>query len=322
MDAASRQKIKTIGLISVPNPAQYHGTNNSSPALMFGALGAIAAFSTAESRTEALTSMLRGAGFDYGKRMEKALTSKLEQAGYKVVLVTLPHSGENKFAEDFSTMGNYQVDALLDVAKSGVGYFDVNFADSAFRPTVMVQTQLISWPGQQPLFSETILFGYSNPLMSSTQIPAPSSYRSSNFEGVLNNPARSIQGLDYGIAAVASHIAQRLGGARHAINTSIYAQQPASAGSVATNATLRESTPTVSNVTIMRAQPSQPKAAQANLGKYSYVVEKMAKANGCQGGTGAYLTTDAGSVEDYRVACDAGVVYVARCEYGMCNQLK
>lgn len=267
--------------------------------------------------------MLRGAGFDYSKRMEKALTTDLERSGYKVVLIPLPRSNDKHFAEDFSTVGSYQIDALLDTSIIlGVGYFDVNFTDTALRPAVNVRTQLISWPEKQTLFSETILFGYRNPLISGTQIPAPSSYRSENFDEILNNRNRTIQGLDYGIAAVASHIAQRLGGAHRTVATSTYAQSSTSIGGATTDASMRESTPAVSNVTIMRAQPPQPKAPQAKFGKHSYVVEKMAKANGCQGGTGAFLTTEAGSVEDYRVACDAGVVYVARCEYGLCNQLK
>jgi len=322
MDAASRQKVRTIGLVSVPNPPQYQVSNFSSPGLLFGALGGAVAGAAAESRSESLDRILRSAGFDYGKRMEQALTSELERAGYKVVLIALPRSSERKFVEDFSPMSAYQVDALLDTSLLGVGYFDVNFTDSALRPTVNIQTQLISWPGRQTLFSETILFGYRNPLISDTHIPAPSSYMSSDAEGVLNNRDRSIQGLDYGIASVASHIAQRLGGAHRAVDTSAYAQRSPAGGDGAGINPVRESTPMANVGTNTRVQPLQAKAAQPKFGKYSYVVEKMAKANGCQGGTGAYLTTDAGPIEGYQIECDAGVVYAARCEYGVCNQQK
>lgn len=323
LEAASQQKIKTIGLVSVPNPEEYQVTNFSSPGLLFGAIGGAFAGAAAQTRSSALDSMLRGAGFDYSKRMEKALTTDLEKSGYKVVLIPLPRSSDKQFAEDFSTVGSYQVDALLDTSIIlGVGYFDVNFSDSALRPAVNVRTQLISWPEKQTIFSETILFGYRNPLISGTQIPAPSSYRSENFDAILNNRDRTIQGLDYGIASVAAHIAKRLGGARHAVATSSYAQQAAPAERVTTEASQHDATAVASNAAITRAPAPQPQSAQARFGKYSFVVEKMAKANGCQGGTGAYLTTDAGPIEAYRVACDAGVVYEARCEYGVCNQRK
>jgi hypothetical protein len=345
LDAANRQKIKTIGLVSVPNPAQYRGTAFSNPALLFGALGGAVAGASAESRSAALDSLLRGAGFDYGKRMEKALASELERAGYKVVPIALPRSSDNKFAEDFSTVEAYHVDALLDTSIFGVGYYDVNFTDSAFRPAVNIQAHLISWPGRQPLFSETILFGYKNPLIPGAHIPAPSSYFSSSFDDVLHDRDRAIEGLEYGITSVASHIGQRLGGAEHAVDSGVYAQRSPSGGDSASVSPVRESTPIARADTSSRAQTAQPsvepvrestpiargdtnplaqtaqpKAAQAKFGKFSFEVEKMAKGNGCHGSHGAYLTTDAGPVEGYRVECDGGVVYVARCEYSVCIQ--
>jgi hypothetical protein len=322
LDAASRQKIKTIGLVSVPNPPQYQGTNFSSPALLFGAIGGAVAGASAESRSTVLTTLLRGAGFDYGKRMEKALTSELEQAGYKVVPIALPRSSDRKFADDFSKVDAYHVDALLDTSILGVGYYDVDFQDSAFRPAVNIQAHLVSWPGRQTIFSETILFGYKNPLIPGAHIPAPSSYRSSNFDDVLQDRDHAVEGLDYGIAAVAAHIGERLGGAEHAVDAETSAQQSPSVTDASRVEPMRAATTIDRGDNDSRMQTKQPKAAQGKFGKFSFEVEQMAKGNGCHGGQGAYLTTDAGPVEGYRVECDGGVVYVARCEYGVCSQQK
>lgn len=259
---------------------------------MLGILGAVAVAAEADRRSEALDKMLHGAGFDYGKHMEKALTSALEQAGYKVVLIPLQRPSERKFVEDYAAVGNDQIDALLDTGTLGVGYFDVNITDSTMRPSIIMQARLISWPGRQTLFSDTILFGYQNALISSTHIPAPSAYHNSDFESVLNHRER-------------------------AIDPGVFVAQSSAADSAAST---RTSAAIPSSNTNARAQTAQPKAAQAKFGKYSFVVEKMAKTNGCQGGTGAYLTTDAGPVEGYRVECDAGVIFVARCAYGKCSQ--
>jgi len=74
---------------------------------------------------------------------------------------------------------------------------------------------------------------------------------------------------------------------------------------------------------ISSTSPAQnPSNPQAKFGKYSYVVEKMAKANGCQGSNGAYLTTAPGPVENYSVACDGVAVLLTHCEYGACKPLK
>lgn len=71
-----------------------------------------------------------------------------------------------------------------------------------------------------------------------------------------------------------------------------------------------------------RALAKQNEEAKLKFGKSSVVVEKMAKANGCQGSHGAYLAGEPGPIETYRMRCDGGSVFSALCEYGSCNQQK
>jgi hypothetical protein len=56
-------------------------------------------------------------------------------------------------------------------------------------------------------------------------------------------------------------------------------------------------------------------------GVSSATVEKMAKAQGCTGGQGAGLITEPGPVEVYRMRCDSGKVFMARCELRQCKQM-
>ncbi|WP_342119347.1 hypothetical protein [Pseudoduganella sp. OTU4001] len=53
----------------------------------------------------------------------------------------------------------------------------------------------------------------------------------------------------------------------------------------------------------------------------SATVEKLAKAEQCRGGQGAGLVTEAGPVEVYRMACDNGKVFLARCELRQCKPM-
>lgn len=48
-------------------------------------------------------------------------------------------------------------------------------------------------------------------------------------------------------------------------------------------------------------------------------VEKMAQAQGCTGGQGAGLMTPQGPVEIYRMVCESGQVYIAKCELRQCR---
>jgi hypothetical protein len=57
------------------------------------------------------------------------------------------------------------------------------------------------------------------------------------------------------------------------------------------------------------------------LGVSSATVEKMAGQQACTGGQGAGLITDPGPVEVYRMQCDNGKVFMARCELRQCRRM-
>jgi hypothetical protein len=58
-----------------------------------------------------------------------------------------------------------------------------------------------------------------------------------------------------------------------------------------------------------------------HTGVSSATVEKMAKQQGCTGGQGAGLITQPGPVEVYRMRCEDGKVFMARCELRQCKPM-
>ena len=56
-------------------------------------------------------------------------------------------------------------------------------------------------------------------------------------------------------------------------------------------------------------------------GRSSATVERMAKLKGCTGGQGAGLVTPEGPVEVYRMLCQEGKAFVARCELRQCKAI-
>lgn len=56
-------------------------------------------------------------------------------------------------------------------------------------------------------------------------------------------------------------------------------------------------------------------------GVSSATVEQLAKRQACTGGAGAGLLTPPGPVEVYRMACDNGKVFMARCELRQCKPM-
>lgn len=56
-------------------------------------------------------------------------------------------------------------------------------------------------------------------------------------------------------------------------------------------------------------------------GVSSATVEKLARQHACTGGQGAGLITQAGPAEVYRMQCDSGKVFMARCELRQCKPM-
>lgn len=59
--------------------------------------------------------------------------------------------------------------------------------------------------------------------------------------------------------------------------------------------------------------------SRVRVGVSSVTVERLASAEGCTGGQGASLTSEAGPVETYRMVCGSGQVFVAKCEFRQCK---
>lgn len=53
----------------------------------------------------------------------------------------------------------------------------------------------------------------------------------------------------------------------------------------------------------------------------SATVEKLARRQACSGGLGAGLVTAPGPVEVYRMRCDNGKAFMARCELRQCKKM-
>ncbi|MGE5622946.1 MAG: hypothetical protein ACM3WS_07320 [Bacillota bacterium] len=56
-------------------------------------------------------------------------------------------------------------------------------------------------------------------------------------------------------------------------------------------------------------------------GVSSASVERLAKQQGCTGSNGAGLLTTKGPAEVYRMQCDNGAIFMARCELRQCRRM-
>lgn len=61
---------------------------------------------------------------------------------------------------------------------------------------------------------------------------------------------------------------------------------------------------------------------EARPGVSSVTVEKLAKSAGCSNRSGAGLITEKGPIEVYRMQCDNGITFTAKCELRQCKPMR
>jgi hypothetical protein len=93
-----------------------------------------------------------------------------------------------------------------------------------------------------------------------------------------------------------------------------WSHKPAPAAPVVAAAPARPAGPVDANGTPIQKLPFR-------LGVSSNTVEKLARQQACTGGQGAALVTEPGPVEVYRMQCDNGKVFMARCEMRQCRAM-
>lgn len=64
------------------------------------------------------------------------------------------------------------------------------------------------------------------------------------------------------------------------------------------------------------------KKVEFRQGISSATVERLGKRAGCTGNAGAGLVTEKGPVEVYRMQCDNGTSFLAKCEFRQCKPMR
>src|SRR5262245_33615952 len=203
------EPIKTIALISVPNPDQYEAVDYGSPAGMFGAIGGAAIAAEAKTMSETLTKAAREANFDYSREMQAAVTERLKRAGYKVVVVRAERGTPKELVGDYAKVPRTPMRCSTST-RAWWAILATNINDPEFRPYLLAEVRLVSAKTRTVLYSEQLMFGYHNPLMSATQLPSDKKYYFKDFTALMADKPRAFEGWRQGTQAISDHIAQRL----------------------------------------------------------------------------------------------------------------
>ena len=206
--------IRTLAIVKVPEPFEYSVINRGSAATAFvgGAIGGAMMALDAQKDQKGLLGALARARFSFADQLTADLKKSLGAAGYAVKVIEVPRGNPAKFLDDHAKLMTEGADAVLDVAVTSVGYSTEHWMFSPFwRPEAWLKVGLYSKAGGEPVYAQTLMYGYHNPLATAIDLDAPAAYRFDSKEAMeAAGDNILIGGLKDASQAIAAKVAEQL----------------------------------------------------------------------------------------------------------------
>lgn len=181
--------------------------------MMFGGVGAAIAAANAGAQVQSFNDLFTSQGFHYHQRLQQQLLASLKDAGIRAESVSAVRARPNDFVVDYRPLlAQPGTDAVLDVVVTEVSYGGTHpMLDRKPRPILKVRARLVGpAAGSEPLYAETISFGYSNPFESATELKSPGTFYFDDMQAVGADRQRAADGLRLAVDEVARHISNQL----------------------------------------------------------------------------------------------------------------
>ena len=199
-DPEALSKIRTIALLSIPNPHHYLPYNlNQDPSK-----------GSKEQKYK---------GLNFSSVAEKYHKDYLETEGFHVILVGVERENQYKLVDDYSRIHVPEADAFLDIVPVEVGFELRTYPPftkwppfpSEVWPRISVVVRLVSAHSKEILYAESIQYGHNlNPLLESTRITTPPDHKLENKDALKSQNEKAVEQLEYGINAVSRVIAKKI----------------------------------------------------------------------------------------------------------------
>ncbi len=194
--------VVAIGLLEPPQIVEYPVVNLGHPGMGFGLIGGLVAAADIQSKTDEFTKKLKSRNFDLRGECRKALEAELNQAGYKITVISVQRDKPG-FVQAYEGI-NATADAYLDVVCS-TGYLAAG-PTTPYVPTVMLNARMIKRSTQEIIYQEIVSYGYENRFLQSVNITADVQYNFSSFDSLTQNDERALEGIRKGIPIVVKRL--------------------------------------------------------------------------------------------------------------------
>jgi len=149
--ASKLAAIKTIAVLSPPEPETYRVENLSHPGIVFGLVGGLVAAADQSAKQDKLSSALKSQGAAIVSGMAKQLVSHLSRSGYKARVENAPW--EKKGSDFVLAYDKIQsdADAVLIMEPTQMGFLATGPV-SDYVPTIKLEATLLGKDRKEPMY--------------------------------------------------------------------------------------------------------------------------------------------------------------------------
>lgn len=207
----SKKRIKTVAVISVPEPDKYFLNPGQAPGgaalYMFGALGGLILggieATRAETATNEFTASVGPTNPDLAQHWNETIAGLLQSRGYEVTQVPqLQKKADGKEFDCSSLAGKF--DAVL-LSSISPGYA----VESAVEPRIVASVRLTSNNCTDVHFSDAFLYS-AMPIGKLTHVERDAKFTFQNRDALLADPQTARQALRTGLAEIAKRATSEL----------------------------------------------------------------------------------------------------------------
>jgi hypothetical protein len=204
-DRATAGNVKTINVVTPAMDADSSVVLASTVGQSFGLVGALIDAGMQSSRESDFKAMATAQNFSGRDAFSKHLDAALMASGYQVAHDNINRPSGYEFLKSYTQPSTISAEARLDVVVS-YGYIASGLS-TPYRPFVAANCKLVRNSDNALLMQKSIFYNPLNdpPADTVTVSPDPN-YVFNNFEGLKNDPQKTIKGIDSALAQVAGAV--------------------------------------------------------------------------------------------------------------------
>lgn len=205
---AGLSPIKTVAVVTSPEPPAYTVVNLGHPGLAFGIVGGAVAAADMKAKQDRLSEALRARGTAINGKLAELVASRLAASGYEARVEDAPwKESQGNYRLEVEDLQATTADAVLVLSPMLVGFVATGMT-SDYLPTVRLTATLFGKGAREPLYRGYHAAGWTPNQAGWKTAPARKTF--ANFDALMADPSATADALRASGDSVAESVADDL----------------------------------------------------------------------------------------------------------------